>query len=191
MRFRFAGIALLLVAAACPGHAQDAMSLNGFHNHALPVLVRVDSAGKVTSVLPSVQLSPRTDRLLRSNLKQMITQPAKYKGKAVSSQFVIQLALVTEPRGDHTYSAHFEYVSAMPVPSGLWYWVHVNGHRLALAEDDGGRHRFMRIDRDWPMQPGYPPRPLIMSPAQVAPAVPLGSGTPQFRNHAVRRSGGP
>jgi len=185
------GCALLALVASGPGIARDSMSANAFRNHALPVLVRVDSAGKVTSVLPSVQLSPRADRLLRANLDQMITQPAKYKGRAVNSQFVIQLALVTQPKDDNTYLAHFEYVSVMPVPSGSWYWVHINGHRLALAEDDGGHHRFLHIDRDGPRWREVRPGPGMMTPAQAAPATPMGFGTPQNRAHGVRRFGGP
>lgn len=191
MNLRLMTCALLMVAVAAPGHAQDSMSANGFRNHALPVLVRVDSVGKVTLVLPSVQLSPRTDRLLRANLDQMITQPAKYRGRAVSSQFVIQLALVTEHKGDDTYSAHFEYVTAMPVPAGSWYWVHINGHRLALAEDDGSHRRFLHIDQDGPFWREVRPGPVMTSPAQAAPAAPVGFGTSQDGPRAMRRFGGP
>ncbi|GEM_PF-2631487 len=182
---KFMMCAWMLLAAA-PALASDSMSLNGFHDHALPVLVRVNAAGKVTSVLPAVQLAPRTDRLLRSNLEQMITRPAVEKGKPVSSQFVIQLALITERKGDGIYKAHFQYVSAMPVPAGSWYWVHINGHRLALAASDSGTWRYMRGFPQWVNRPdSLSPRQFAV-PAQAAPAGRVGMG----RTQGMRAPGG-
>jgi hypothetical protein len=150
MKIAVFSLALCLAAFSQLGLAQDGGSLNGFRNHAFPVLVRVNDRGKVTDVQPSVTLSPRTDRLLRANLGEMIAKPAMVKGRPVSSIFVIQLALHTEKQSDGKYRAHFSYVSSIPVPPGSWYWVHINGHRLALVEDDGHGHRhYLPAWRPW------------------------------------------
>lgn len=100
----------------------------------LPVLVNVDTHGKVTGVSPAMELSPKLTRLLRANLDEMINAPATDKdGSPTSSQFVINLALQSSPREQGDYDAAFTYVSTTPVPSGSWYWVHTDGRQLALA----------------------------------------------------------
>lgn len=129
-------LALGLLVAGSTVHAES-WSLNGFRPHVLPVLVQVDAEGKVTSVSPSIELSPVVDRLLRSSLDEMITKPAMRHGKPVTSQFVINLALKTVPHEGGGYDASFAYVSAKPVPSGSWYWQHEDGHRLALVNRNG------------------------------------------------------
>jgi hypothetical protein len=182
----------LLITLAGAAHAGDGMSLQGFRNHALPVLVHVDASGKVTQVQPSMQLSPRTDRLLRANLEEMIDKPATQKGKAVSSIFIIQLALDAEKRPDGTYLARFQYVSSMPVPAGSWYWIHINGHRLALAEDNGhGRHRYLGADRSWPRDFDTLPQPLNTTVPASMPSMPVDRGTLSLPStRAVRRPPG-
>lgn len=137
MKQLIASAALVWFALAGSVRAQADGALNGFRNHALPVLVKVDSKGHVTDLQPAVTLTPRTRSLLRSNLQQMIVKPAMHEGRPVSSVFIMQLALKTRKVSDGTYAAHFQYVSSTPVPFGNWYWVHINGHRLALAEDSG------------------------------------------------------
>lgn len=126
----------LLGATASVG-AADSWSLNAFKPHVLPVLVQVDSRGKVTDVSSSTRLSPKFDRLLRRSLDEMINKPAMDHGHPIASQFVINLALAVTPRGGGDYDARFTYVSASPVPSGQWYWSHEDGHRLALINRDG------------------------------------------------------
>ncbi|MHB1058859.1 MAG: hypothetical protein ACYC0F_13360 [Rhodanobacter sp.] len=112
-------------------------SLNEFRPRVMPVLVQVNSHGKVTGASPATELSPRLDRLLRQNLDELIGKPATDRnGRAMPSQFVINLALQVSPREDGDYDARFAYVSTSPVPPGSWYWVHVDGHRLALASQD-------------------------------------------------------
>ena len=176
------GVTVLILACSQACLAQDNGSLNGFRNHALSVLVRVNAQGKVTDVQPSIQLTIRTRRLLRANLDEMIVKPAMVKGHPVSSVFVIQLALHGKKMSDGTYQAHFSYVSSLPVPSGSWYWAHIDGHRLALVEDEGGRTRLHRTMRDWDhsqipsVQPGMMPTP---SSQQVTPA--FQSSQPVFR----------
>lgn len=99
----------------------------------VPVLVNVNSHGKVTGVDPGVDLSPQYSRLLRENLKEMIKKPAVDEhGKPMSSQFIINLALKTTPRSDGEYDTRFTYVSTSPVPPGSWIWVHKD-HQLGLA----------------------------------------------------------
>jgi len=157
--------ALLLMGSlvAAQGALATSMSLNHFTPRVLPVLVQVDSHGKVTQVSPSVELAPRYDRLLRQSLDQMITRPANDHGRPVASQFVINLGLETTQRPDGNFDARFVYVSTSPVPPGSWYWVHVDGHRLALRSRsaDTPRHRFFRRPPSYywpaPPQPHYPP----------------------------------
>jgi len=145
------------VLAACSGAAfAESASLNQFKPHALPVLVQVDSHGKVTGASPAMDLSPKLTRLLRNNLDEMISRPAVDKhGRPISSQFVINLALQAAPRPDGRYDTRFAYVSMSPVPSGSWYWVHIDGHRLALANQhsfDGQRRARFHPDHYQPEQ---------------------------------------
>ncbi len=147
--------AAFAVLAACSGAAAaESASLNQFKPHVLPVLVQVDSHGKVIGASPAMDLSPRLTRLLRENLDEMISQPATDKhGQPVSSQFVINLALQAASRAEGAYDARFAYVSALPVPAGSWYWAHIDGHRLALANQhsfDGPGRVPLRRDRHQP-----------------------------------------
>jgi hypothetical protein len=148
--------AFAVLAACCSAAVAGSASLNQFKPHVLPVLVQVDSHGKVTGASPAMDLSPRLARLLRENLDEMISQPAIDKhGQPVSSQFVINLALQAASRAEGEYDARFAYVSASPVPAGSWYWVHIDGHRLALASQrsfDGQRRIPFRHDRHQPDQ---------------------------------------
>jgi hypothetical protein len=122
----------------------DSASLNSFPSRVLPVLVQVNSHGRVTDASPATELSPPLNRLLRKNLDELISKPATDKhGRPMSSQFVINVALQASPRKEGDYDAQFAYVSSSPVPSGSWYWVHIDGHRLALAS----RNSFDRVER--------------------------------------------
>jgi hypothetical protein len=138
---------LVVVAGAATATSR---SLNGFTPKVMPVLVRVDSRGKVVEASPSIELSPRFDRLLRQTLDEMITRAASDHGRPVASQFVINLALQASPRTDGEYDARFVYVSTSPVPSGSWYWSELDGHRLALVSRDAGHPRRRVFDhRAW------------------------------------------
>jgi hypothetical protein len=123
---------MLSLAAGSALAASD--SLNEFRPKVMPVLVHVNAHGKVTDASPAAKLSPRLNRLLLQNLDELISKPATDKnGHPMSSQFIINLALQVSPRDEGDYDASFAYVSTSPVPAGSWYWVHVDGHRLALA----------------------------------------------------------
>jgi hypothetical protein len=114
--------------------ADDSMSLNQFPHRVEPVLMRVNAQGKVTEASPAYALPLRLTRLLHANLDEMIRKPAVDKhGKPIPSQFIMNVALRTEPRDTGDYDVHFAYVSTAPVPPGSWYWVHLDGDRLALA----------------------------------------------------------
>ncbi|MDQ6646224.1 MAG: hypothetical protein M3Y93_03185 [Pseudomonadota bacterium] len=115
--------------------ATGSFSLNQFNSGVMPVLVQVNAHGKVTRVSPSTQLAPRYERLLRKNIQELVTGPARNHDKQVSSQFVMNVTLKTAPRADGSYDAQFAYVSAEPVPAGPMHWVSFDGHRLALARD--------------------------------------------------------
>lgn len=166
--------ALLLGAfATAPAAFADSMSVNQFTPRVLPVLVQVDSHGQVRQVSPSVELAPQYDRMLRQTLDQMITQPAKDHGRPVASQFVINLGLQTTAREDGRYDAHFVYVSASPVPAGSWYWVHIDGHRLALANRNElpmQTHRYYERTGDRWLPDMYPDTPPMQNTQQSAPA---------------------
>ncbi|HWX67030.1 MAG TPA: hypothetical protein VNZ27_11460 [Rhodanobacter sp.] len=143
-------------------------SLNEFRPGVMPVLVHVDAKGKVTDVSPSMELAPRMNRLLRQNLDELISKPATEHGRPVSSQVIINLALQITPRKEGDYLAQFAYVSSSPVPSGSWYWVHIDGHRLALA-NRSGIYRQPRFHFD--TQRGYPMREMPNSPSTPTPTI--------------------
>jgi hypothetical protein len=167
---KFRALALLGLSVAGSGAAMGtSQSLNEFTPTVLPVLVQVDSHGKVTAVSPSIELSPRFERLLRQTVDELITKPASDHGRPVASQFVMNLALGTSPRSDGAYDARFAYVSMSPVPSGSWYWVHVDGHRLALMSQDAARPgRVFHAEHGWD-QRWLPQRsPRLDSPVQSA-----------------------
>jgi hypothetical protein len=121
--------------AAGSAAATGPHSMNDFKRGVMPVYVQVNANGKVTRVSPSVELSPRYDRLLRTNLSELITGPAMRHNKGVSSSFVINMALKTTQRSDGSYDAQFAYVSAKPVPFGALHWVRTDGTQLALVRD--------------------------------------------------------
>ncbi len=174
-------LSMMMFASALTVGASAAMassgSLNEFKPGVMPVLVHVDAKGKVTEVSPSDQLSPKVNRLLRQTLDEMISKPATEHGRPVSSQFVINLAVQASPRQEGDYLARFVYVSSSPVPNGSWYWVHIDGHRLALANrNDFDRQPRLHFDnrRGYPERynPNYSrmPTPPIQNTAHNAPS---------------------
>lgn len=157
MRTQLLSAAVVALLASASASASDLMSLNQFPHRVEPVLMQVNAHGKVTQASPAYSLPPKMIRLLNANLGEMIRAPATDKnGKPISSQFVMNVALQAEPNGSGNYEAHFAYVSTKPVPPGSWYWVHLDGDRLALASRDffprGGRSIRMEHYRD-----GYGP----------------------------------
>ncbi len=171
-------VALPIALAGCLAFGSAAVhaesqSLNRFPDHVLPVLVQVDSHGKVTDVSPAVELSPRYSRLLHATLDEMIASPASDHGKPVASQFVVKLGLQAKPREDGRFDASFFYVAAQPVPPGQWFWQHEDGHRLVLVNRNALRRQMWRRvpDGGWRTPPPMP-RILRGNP----PTAPAASG---------------
>ena len=138
-RFRFLAVGLFVAASST---AMASGSMTDFPLRTLPVLVSVDASGKITNASPAMELPPAIERLLRTNLDEMVSGPAHWKGKAISSQCIINVALKTSPRDDGNFDAGFAYLSSQPVPMGRWHWVNLDGRRLMLANDDYPRRRF-------------------------------------------------
>lgn len=186
MRLRSKWLMGALLLAACGAAAQVALAADAGSRRVLPVLVRVDAHGKVTDVSPAWKVSPRLERLVRTTLDQMITRPAHYKGRAVASQFVINLRAESTRRADGRFDVRLAYVSAKPVPSGSWYWVDIDGRRLALADRDAIHQRRYFMHRDDARLPRWVPRypaptaPVARPSSQSMPraALPGGTGGP-------------
>ena len=141
----------------------------------MPVLVQVNAQGRVTDMSPAMELTPQLTRLLRSNVDELISGPAIVRGKPIASQVVLNMALQATPQEQGNYLAQFTYVSSSPVPNGSWYWVHIDGHRLALAERGSGRNferlPAHRMQRAWPTRNAAPALPAQNAiPAMPAPA---------------------
>ena len=156
----------------------DSMSLTTFRDRVLPVLVQVDTHGKVARLSPAIELTPRFDRLLRQTVGEMITGPAMDHGKPVSSQFVMKLGMQATARADGEYDTRFVYLSSSPVPSGQWVWLNEDGHRLALVRAEeltgrGARYRYHDVPAwraPWiGAQPTRQPPLPTPAPAQAAP----------------------
>lgn len=158
-------------------------SLSEFVPKVLPVLVQVDSHGKVTSVSPATELTPKLNRLLRANLNEMIVSPAiDKKGRPMSSQFVINLALHAAPRPDGDFDVKFAYVSTAPVPAGSWFWVHTDGRQLALASQSS-RNRGPYIPNHYDQSDFWrshdrPSMPNISNTGMPAPAAAISEPAP-------------
>ncbi len=188
-----AGILALLVGMTVARAADN--SLSGFPHKTVPVLVKVDSHGKVTQISPAIELSPRYRSLIRQSIQEMITGPAIYHGRAISSQLVMFLVSEARLREDGRYDVQFTSVKNQPVPAGSWFWLHDNGHRLALVSDSDRQNRHLRNSRilhEWQSWPIYPNQPTAQnarasiheSPAR--PIAPPAKGATRF-SHPARR----
>jgi hypothetical protein len=171
------GLTLSMLIAATPLAMAASASLNQFTPRVMPVLVQVNAQGRVTDMSPSMDLTPQLARLLRSNVDELISGPATVRGKPIASQVVLNMALQATPQEQGNYLAQFTYVSSSPVPNGSWYWVHIDGHRLALAER-GSRRTIERVpaqrmQRAWTVRntaPALPAQNAIRAMPAPAPA---------------------
>ena len=106
-RFRFLAVGLSIVASQA---AVASGSMNDFPLKALPVLVNVDANGKITDASPAMQLPPAVQRILLTNLDEMVTGPAHLEGgKPISSQCIINVYLKATPRPDGKFDAGFAF----------------------------------------------------------------------------------
>ncbi len=186
-RFRFLAVGLLVAAshaAMASGSANVSGSMNDFPLRTLPVLVNVDATGKITNASPAMQLPPAIQRLLLTNLGEMVSGPAHSKGKAISSQCIINVALQASPRDDGNFDAGFAYLSSQPVPIGRWHWVNLDGRRLMLASDDAPRHMYPEHSNfnNGGMFNG--PSGVYNSPAMPTMSQPAASSSPSSAGHS-------
>jgi len=123
--------------AAVAGPPSDAHSTAGEPQRAIPVLVRVDSTGKISDITPASNLSPRLDGLLRANLEEIAaTSAGNGFGSGGSRQFIANMALDAIPTADGKQSVKFLLVSSQPVPPGRWAWTRVDNRKLVLVNQD-------------------------------------------------------
>ncbi|MDE2308967.1 MAG: hypothetical protein KGJ97_11845 [Xanthomonadaceae bacterium] len=172
-RFHCVLIGAVLLAMATVAMASP-VSLTSFPLRVMPVLVHVNSLGKVTEVQPSAQLPPRLQRLLASSLRQWISKPAIVGGHPVDSQSIVNVALHATPRKDGRYAASFAFVSIVPAPFASAYWSTRNGTQLALVESHGGSafvdYGDDGFSRGAPVPTNYSPQPMASSPRSFSPA---------------------
>ena len=134
-----------LIFCAIATFAGTAMASSGslveFKPQVMPVLVQVDTHGRVTDVQPSFQLTPWSQKLLTQQLDAWINGPATDNGHPVSSRFIVEVAMHTAQRKDGKYDASFVYVKSLPAPlGGAMHWNVINGGlEVALVEDGTGR----------------------------------------------------
>lgn len=143
--FSVAVAAMLLFGATGPAMAATGPSPQKTVDHTIPVLLKVNAQGKITSMEPAYKLDPQLQQRLHKVLDGMITQPAHDKnGNAIVSQLVMTMDIQTTPRANGTYNVTFSYVSAKPVPAGTWKWSQHPVHgKLALVKQGGHGERMM------------------------------------------------
>ena len=135
-----------LIAFAIAAFAGAAMASSGslvnFKPNVMPVVVQVNAQGRVTDILPSLQLAPWERQMLLKQLDAWIVKPAVVKGHPVASRFIIEVAMQTKPRKDGKYDAGFVYVRSLPLAyGGALHWNVINGGlELALVADAGSSH---------------------------------------------------
>lgn len=157
--------ALALASLSC---SATELTVARFEQGVVPVLVSVDSRGKVTRVQASQTLKPSMNRLLRKNLDEAIVAPALRNDRPVNSQVVMRMKLDLTPLTDGQYAAKFLPVESKPVPYGAWFW-RLDGDRYALI--DASDRAFPRLapgsrDNLGPRQIG----PMQSAPAMSSPA---------------------
>ena len=173
--------AVLLVAG--PVVMASSLSLTSFTPRVMPVLVHVNSLGKVTEVQPSATLPPGLQRLLASSLRQWISKPAMINNHPVASQSIVNVALHAAPRKDGKYDASFAFVSILPAPFASGYWSTKDGTQLALVESHGGSplvdysNDYSYSSRSSPVPANHLQQPFASAPSlSPAPTVQGSSG---------------
>lgn len=131
----------LFIFAALMCAAGAAIAGQGADDRVVRVFVHVDANGKVAAVEPAVELKTELKTALRATLDRLITKPAVVDGKAVASQFVMDLAIKTAARSGGDFTATFQYLSSQAVPSGSWRWVRRAGRQPVLVPSDATKFR--------------------------------------------------
>lgn len=150
---RYALAAGLLLTAAAPALAAE-LAVATYEEGVIPVLITVDKAGKVTSMVPSQRLKPSVNRLLRETIDQLVIDPAQRNGKASSSQAVIRMKLESIARDDGQYDARFVPIEIKSVPTSAWGW-RINGQSYALVNGGDNAHYYNDGVREKPSAREY------------------------------------
>ncbi|WP_217645842.1 hypothetical protein [Pseudoxanthomonas sp. GM95] len=160
----------MLVTAASGASAQMALpegiTISPVSSDLVPVLVKVNKQGEVTSVSAPIRLKAAWSRLMRENISEMITAPAMKDGKPVNSQVIFIMAIETAPRADGNYDASFTTREIRQAPTGTFSWKVQDG-RYSLVDNNAIRqaHRF-----DLPSSPPPMPSSRDVSPPPTSPA---------------------
>jgi hypothetical protein len=200
-----------LLACAIAAFTGTALASSGslvqFKPKVMPVVVQVNSQGRVTDILPSRQLTPQMRQMLVKQLDAWIVKPAIVKGHPVASRFIIDVAMHTQPRKDGKYDANFVYVKSLAMPfAGAVHWDVINGGlELALVSDeDGARSVHHRLYfRNFPRGGNYygprsaqsprvagTPRPASVAASPLPVMSAAMSTAPAFPVRAAARSNG-
>lgn len=134
MKTTFALTLAVLMYLVCGFAAVTAQNAPAGESHTLPVLVKVDSKGKVGDISSAYSISPAFQKLIHATLAKMITKPAMKKGKPVASQFVITFGVIKQQVASGQTSVSLKYLGSKALPPGNWHWVRdKQDDKLALA----------------------------------------------------------
>lgn len=163
-----AGLCIGALALASFGCAATELTVARYEQGIVPVLVSVNSQGKVTHVQASQNLKPSLSKLLRKNLEEAIVAPALRDDKPVNAQIVMRMKLDLTPTEDGRYAARFLPVESKQVPYGAWFWL-LDGDRYALVDDVRGPPVLRQAPPPEPRRQARPPVPAPQPPAPAQP----------------------
>jgi hypothetical protein len=157
----------VLMAAATGAFAQmpiaEGITISSVSSDLIPVLVKVNKHGDVTSVSAPIPLKASWSRLLRENISEMVTAPAMKDGKSINSQVIFMVALDTIERTDGNYDASFTAREVRAAPSGTFSWKVQDG-RYSLVD-----YSTVRQARRFDQPSVSPPMPNISHGNQGTP----------------------
>lgn len=160
----FAALATASVGASAQMALPEGITIAPVSADLVPVLVKVNKHGEVTSVSAPIRLGASWSRLLRENIGEMVTAPAMRDGKPVNSQVIFMVALNTAERTDGNYDASFTAREIRAAPSGNFSWKIQDG-RYSLV-DYNSINQARRLD----LPSTAPPMPSISTgPSSSAP----------------------
>ncbi|TAA25965.1 energy transducer TonB [Pseudoxanthomonas winnipegensis] len=163
-----AGLCVGALALASFGCTATELTVARYEQGIVPVLVSVNSQGKVTHVQVSQALKPSLSKLLRKNLDEAIVAPALRDDKPVNAQIVMRMKLDLTPTEDGRYAARFLPVESKQVPYGAWFWL-LDGDRYALVDDVRGPPVLRQAPLPEPRRQARPPVPAPQPPAPAQP----------------------
>lgn len=169
-----------IAALASVSFASSATELTvaSFEPGVMPVLVSVDKHGDVTRIQSSQTLKPSLNRLLRKNLKEMITGPGVKDDQAINTQIVLRMTLKRTPLEDGRVAVSFVPVDGKVVPKGAWAWK-LDGGRYALVDATDPSFRSFKGFGDPPLGPSQ--HNFSSPPSQGPSSPPSTSSAPSSR----------